>query len=120
MEAVDGYHRAMDALRPHEAFGVAMDLAREMNGYVETSAPWAHAKDPGRAMELDEVLSTLIHGLVVLTALFFPVVPTKMEDLARMLGLGGVPNIREATGILPENLRVEGLLPLFPRPERRG
>jgi methionyl-tRNA synthetase len=96
-----------------------MDLAREVNGYVETSAPWALAKDPDRAEELDTVLATLIHSLSVLSALFFPVMPMKMEVLARMLGLPAVPNIEDAMGILPEKLRVEVSVPLFPRPERK-
>lgn len=117
-DAVEGYHRAMEALRPHEAFGIAMDLAREVNGFVEASAPWTLAKDPAMAARLDEVLATLVRALAVLDALFFPVMPSKMEEMAKMIGLAGVPRIEEATGTLPERLRVEPSAPLFPRPER--
>lgn len=116
--AVSGYHRAMESLRPHEAFGIAMDLAREVNGYVETSAPWTLAKDPESAGELDRVLATLVRALAVLDALFFPVMPTRMEAMAAMIGLPGVPRIEEAMGTLPHQLRVEPSVPLFPRPER--
>jgi len=118
--AVAAFRSAMEELRPHEAFGIAMDLAREVNGFIEETAPWTLAKDESRARELDEVLATLIHALSLLSALFFPVMPTKMETLAKMLGLPTVPNIQEARGILPENLRVEASVPLFPRPERRN
>jgi methionyl-tRNA synthetase len=118
--AVEAFHTAMEALRPHEAFGIAMDLAREVNGFIEESAPWTLAKDPARARDLDEVLATLIHALALLSALFFPVMSTKMGTLAKMLGLPAVPNIDEARGILPENLRVEASVPLFPRPERQN
>jgi methionyl-tRNA synthetase len=117
-EAVQSYHRAMEALRPHEAFGIAMDLAREVNGFVESSAPWTLAKDPARAGDLDQVLATLVRALAVLDALFFPVMPSKMEALAKMLGLPGVPHIHEALGTLPARIRVEASVPLFPRPER--
>jgi len=111
------YHEAMVGMRTHEALGAAMDLARAANGFVETSEPWALAKDPDRAAELDRVLATLARTLIVLSALFFPVMPRKMEALAERLGLPGVPSLDGALATPPGGLQVEAAAPLFPRPE---
>ena len=108
----------MDALRVHEAMAAAMELARTANGYVDGREPWAQAKDAARADDLDETLASLARVLTVLTALFLPVTPRKMADLARQLGLESVPTLEQARAIPLGGLRVERGAPLFPRPDR--
>ena len=108
----------MDALRVHEAMAAAMELARTANGYVDSREPWAQAKDASLADELDETLASLARVLTVLTALFLPVTPRKMEDLARQLGLESVPTLERARAMTLAGLRVEKGAPLFPRPDR--
>jgi len=112
------YHEAMDGLRVHEALGAAMDLARSANGFVESSEPWALARDPERSGELDRVFATLVRTLIVLSSLFYPVIPAKMEELARTLGLSGVPSLEEAVALSPAGLGISKSPPLFPKPER--
>ena len=107
----------MDDLRIHDALASAMDLARTANGYVDSREPWAQAKDPDRSEELDETLTTLARVLTVLTALFLPVTPEKMTDLAQMLGLEGVPSLDEAVSKNLTGLTVTQAKPLFPKPE---
>jgi len=104
--------------RLHDALAAAMDLAREANGYVETREPWAQARDPARAGELDETLATLARVLTVLAALFQPVCPEKMEELARRLGLEGVPTLDEAGRVVLAGRPVAKGDPLFPRTDR--
>jgi methionyl-tRNA synthetase len=113
-----GYHEAMEELRVHDALGCAMELARSANGFVETSEPWALARDPAKAAELDRVFATLVRTLIVLAALFFPVTPRKMKELASSLGLDGVPSLDEAVRLSPAGLRVGKGPPLFPKPDR--
>jgi len=108
---------AMGAYRVHEALGAAMDLARVANGYVEERQPWAQAKDPGASTDLDETLATLARTLTVLCALFKPVCPAKMEELAERLGLDGVPTLAESTETRLGGRRVTKGQPLFPRVE---
>ena len=95
-----------------------MELARTANGYVDRRAPWAQAKDASRSEDLDETLATLARVLAVLTALFLPVTPQKMTDLARQLGLESVPTFEQARSQPLGGLRVEKGAPLFPRPDR--
>ncbi|MSR22057.1 MAG: methionine--tRNA ligase [Gemmatimonadetes bacterium] len=114
---LERFHAAMTALRVHEGLDSAMDLARTVNGYVETSEPWALAKTPSRGGELDAALATLTRALVVISALFFPVMPGKMTELAAGLGLNEVPPLQAAARIVPAGLRVRKVPPLFPKPE---
>ena len=101
--------------RLHDAMGTAMDLARRANGYVEEREPWAQAKDPARSGELDETLATLARALTVLGALFQPVCPRRMEELADRLGLPGVPTLAEARSVPLAGNKVRKGEPLFPR-----
>ncbi len=112
-----GVRAALADYRLHEALGSAMELARTANGYVEALEPWAQAKDPAQADALDETLATLARALVVLSALFHPVCPTKAEELARRLSLSSVPTLDAATQIGLAGLEVAKGDPLFPRIE---
>jgi methionyl-tRNA synthetase len=107
--------QAMEHYKVHEAFGAAMDLARIANGYVEDRQPWSQAKDPAAAAELDETLTTLARTLVALCALFQPVAPAKMAELAERLGLDHVPHLEEARSVAMSGRSVEKGDPLFPR-----
>jgi methionyl-tRNA synthetase len=111
---------SVEANRLHEALAAAMNLARVANGYVEEREPWAQAKDPARVSELDETLSTLARVLTALVALFEPVAPTGMAELARRLGLEGVPTLDEALDIDLRQRSVAAGTPLFPRSDRRS
>lgn len=111
---------AIDDFKVHEAMAAAMDLARAANGYVEERQPWTQAKEAaagGDAAELDETLATLARVLVALCALFQPVAPEKMADLAGRLGLASVPTLREAREVGVAGRSVEKGEPLFPRVE---
>ena len=108
---------AMAAFRLHDALAAAMDLARAANGYVEERQPWAQAKDPAQAEALDETLATLARSLAVLAALFQPVAPDKMSELAKRLGLGQVPTLRDARTTELAGKTVQRGDPLFPRVE---
>ncbi|MGD8319871.1 MAG: methionine--tRNA ligase [Gemmatimonadota bacterium] len=105
----------MERFRVHDAFAAAMELARTANGYVEERQPWAQAKNPDQAEALDETLTTLARTLVALCALFEPVAPSKMADLADRLGLGGVPTLVEARSLPMAGREVRKGDPLFPR-----
>ncbi len=112
---LDAVAAALGDYRLHAALAAAMDLAREANGYVEAREPWAQAKDPARAGDLDDTLATLARVLGVLAALFHPVCPERSAELARRLGLSGVQTLQEARTDAPGGRTVERGDPLFPR-----
>jgi methionyl-tRNA synthetase len=115
--ALKASREARDRYKIHDALGAAMDLGRAANGYVEDRQPWGQAKDDAQAEDLDETLATLARALVVLAALFQPVTPTAMEELASRLGLKGVPRLDEAAELKVAGLNVRKGDPLFPKVE---
>ncbi len=87
---------------------------RRLNRYVEERAPWALARDPERAEELDRVLRSLAEGLRVVTVLLAPWLPAAAQ---RLLGALGRPSLALEDARLgaatPD--RVGALEPLFPK-----
>jgi len=114
-EAVASCRASFEDYRLHEGLAAAMELARRANGFVEAREPWALARDPERAAELDETLASLVHALVILACLFEPVAPAKAAELAGRLGLDGVPLLDEAVAMDVAGLAVAQGPPLFPR-----
>jgi methionyl-tRNA synthetase len=106
---------AMASFKVHEALGAAMDLARTANGYVEDRQPWTQFKEA--PAELDRTLATLMRALTALCALFEPVAPAKMAELAARLGLEGVPTLEAAVSLGVAGRSVSKGTPLFPRVE---
>ena len=119
--ALEGYRRGLEGYRLHEGFAAAMELARAANGYIEEREPWALARSPDRAPDLDATLSTLARTLAVLSCLFEPVAPERSAELARRLGLERVPLLRELPRVAvagrDTGRRINVGEPLFPRVE---
>jgi methionyl-tRNA synthetase len=118
-DAIVGYRAAMDANLLHQGIGAAMALADAANSFIERQEPWALAKDPDRAAELDDTLAALARTLAALTSLLEPFMPERMRVLAAELGLDGIPLLADVAALdLPGKTvrRGEGL---FPRADRK-
>jgi len=114
-ESLARYRTAMDANLLHHGAAAAMELASHANSFIEERAPWAQAKDPARATELDDTLGSLARTLAALAALLEPYMPAKMADLAQRLGLVEVPLLSEVAELeLGGNTATRGEV-LFPR-----
>ena len=118
--ALAAYRRGLEGYRFHEGFAAAMDLARAANGFVEACEPWALARDPARADELDETLATLVRTLSVLAAMFEPAIPAQARELALRLGLEGVPLLGDLDRADLAGRTVTVGKPLFPRVDPEG
>ena len=113
--ALAAYRKGLEGYRLHEGFAAAMNLARGANGFVEVREPWALARDPEGADELDRTLATLVRTLAVLAAMFEPVAPAKAEELAKRLGLESVPLFTDLNALHFGGRSVTVGSPLFPR-----
>jgi methionyl-tRNA synthetase len=109
------YRAAMDASLLHQGIAAAMELARAANGFVETSAPWALAKDPQRAAELDDTLAALARTAAALATLFVPFMPDKAAALAANLGLAAPPPLDRLAALDVTGLTVSRGQVLFPK-----
>lgn len=116
-DARDDFANLMDRGLIHRALEECVKLAGDLNVYIEERQPWAQAKDPERAADLDVTLATLARGLTVLATLMSPVVPGKAAELASRLGLEEIPLMAECLPVEIAGNRVEKRDPLFPRPD---
>lgn len=111
---------AMLDLRFRDALEMVWELVTALNRAVEERKPWALYKEE-RTGDLDALLYELCEGLRLLAILLHPVMPERMGELWRRLGLqdrrideGWPASIQQR--IAPETQTVLGS-PLFPRIE---
>jgi methionyl-tRNA synthetase len=109
------YTDAMDRYLLHEGAAAAMALVAEANGFIETRAPWAMAKQGNRAA-LADTLGALADTVQVLTLMLSPFLPAKTAIVWH--ALGNRADVIPVTGELPSpaGQRVEKITPLFPKP----
>ena len=111
------------SLTIHRALGVVWELITGLNKFIDTEGPWALAKDPSKADHLKGVLYRLIHGLALIGAMIWPVMPKTGEEIWRRLGLDfnnmslDIPTIRRQ---LVPGRPVSAGEALFPRVEFGG
>lgn len=115
--ALSAFRDSFGHFKIHDALAAAMDLGRAANGFVEERQPWAQAKDPDGGDALDETLATLARALCVLAALFQPVAPATMDELASRLSLDEVPRLDESRSVSLAGRTVRRGDPLFPKVE---
>ena len=110
---------AMEAFAFQRALAAIWGFLGVVNRYVDATAPWALAKDPGKRGRLDTVLYTLAEALRCLSVLLAAFLPKTTEQIREILGLGGVP-IRlgdVAWGASKPGTTVQKAPALFPRIE---
>src|SRR5262249_8584718 len=87
-----------------------------VNRYVDTTQPWAMAKDAGKKDRLAAVLATLAEALKMLSIVLAPFLPAAAAKVPAALGLTGEPPLaRRGWGRLPAGAQVQKLWGLFPR-----
>jgi methionyl-tRNA synthetase len=109
------YRSAMDAQLLHQGIGTAIQLSSAANQYVDARAPWAQAKDPAQAAELDITLAALARCVAALATLLFPFMPGKMADLAGRLGFERVALLDDVASLDLTGHRVHRGTVLFPK-----
>jgi methionyl-tRNA synthetase len=126
--ALENYTRCCEQFEFNQGLQAALTLAVSANELIEKTKPWALAKDPDRAGELDEVLYTLAETLRRLAILISPVLPraahgifdqlnwkTELASQERRFSLAEVAEEHS----LPDGHRLNAPVPLFPRIEVR-
>jgi methionyl-tRNA synthetase len=108
----------MKSYQVQAAIEAAMEIVTRCNAYVEESAPWKLAKDPGQSDKLDEVLYTLSESLRIVSILMSPVIPREAQAISAQLNWQGDASLAAAAwGALQEGHQLGEPVPLFPRIE---
>jgi methionyl-tRNA synthetase len=121
----EAYHGSMDGSNGyllHTALSVVMTAVQFGNAYVQTSAPWSVAKDPGRRNELDAIMASLTRHLARQAVALFPFMPTKAAELWAQLGGPGRIEDQRFGGLRELDTagwKVRKGEPLFPRADKK-
>jgi methionyl-tRNA synthetase len=121
LSAVRTMEESVAAMRIDLGMGAVSAALREANRYLEKRQPWALAK--ARNTEaLGAVLYTAAETLRIVAGLLYPVMPAKMAELQRALGLPEaappLAALRQWGGV-PAGAKVGPMHSLFPRIEHQ-
>jgi methionyl-tRNA synthetase len=111
-----------DAYRRYDLQAAAMlpiDLARQINGHIEATAPFKLAKDPEKADRLSTVLHVETQAMVKALVALIPVLPEKAVEGLRQLNvdISGKTFDELMAASLPVGHQLGEGKPLFPRVE---
>ncbi len=108
--------RRLDAWDLSGALEEIWSIIRELNRYVEASAPWQLAKDESRSAELDAVLYHLVDGLSSVAIALAPYLPeTAPRILAALAQPADLAWNRISNGGASRAQGITAAEPLFPR-----
>ncbi len=122
LEAVPAMEAHIASMSLDRGLAKVMAAVRETNRYVDQTAPWTLAKQ-GDAARLATVIYTAAEALRIVSGLLYPVMPAKMGELRRALGIPEdhvAPRLDDLRrwGVLEPGRPVAPPPSLFPRIER--
>lgn len=86
LQSIDILSNAVNGMKLDKGIEAVMNVIRAANVYVEKTAPWTLAKN-GDKKRLGTVLAVLTEVLRIVSGLFMPLMPQKMTELRRTLGM---------------------------------
>ncbi len=85
-QAIDQLAASVGNMKLDKGIDCVMNVIRAGNRYMEQTAPWTLAKN-GETERLGTVLYTAAEVLRIVSGLFMPLMPEKMSELRRTLGM---------------------------------
>jgi methionyl-tRNA synthetase len=85
-ESVAVYRSAMNTHALHEGVAAAFRLVSAANNFIAETQPWALAKDPSKADQLNGVLADCAEAVRIAATLLAPVMPASATEILRRLG----------------------------------
>ncbi len=112
------YEHEMEAYAFQNALIEIFKVISRSNKYIDETAPWILAKDPGKKDRLATVLYNLLEGIRVCAVLLTPFMPETVEKIFSQIGANDKGRTYESAGsfgLLPSNVTVHRGETLFPR-----
>lgn len=116
------YEKYMDRMEINAALKEVWVLISRANKYIDETAPWALAKDPGKRSRLDTVMYNLAEVLRIAAILISPFIPVTAPKVWAQLGIADAfvnqrLDAAQRWGLLPAGTKVGKPEPIFPRIE---
>ena len=118
-EQVDASIRAMERFDLAGSIGAAMAIVRKVDGFINETAPFKLAKQPGTESQVGDILYRCAEAVRIAACLLEAVMPDRMNDLREAWNLGepsGDLRSECAWGALQSGTTIEKVA-LFPRVE---
>ena len=104
----------------HRALAAIWDFVGAANRFVDTTQPWALARQPERRAELGSVLYALAEAVRLLGILLAPFLPDAARRIREGMGQRGEPKLGDAEwGVLATATPIVKIAGLFPRIEEK-
>lgn len=119
--AAEGMLQSVTAMRLDQGLQGLAAVIRRANQYLEQQQPWTLVKDPANRERVATVLYTVAELLRVVSGMLYPVMPGKMIDLRKALGLGSEPPQFDRLhhwGGLAAGTEISEMIQLFPRAQK--
>jgi len=108
--------RAMNEFASQRALAAIWEFVGAVNRYVDTTQPWALAKQPESRAKLDTALNALAESLRLLGIVLSPFLPDAAGRIRESLEQRGEPRLADATwGLIAPGTTVTKVSGLFPR-----
>jgi len=117
LAATATFQQSFETMRLDLGLGAVADLVRQANKYFEKKQPWALAKQADK-QPLFTALYCAAETLRIVSGLLYPVMPGKMTELRKTLGLpAGAPDFGQLKqwGGLVAGTKMGEMQSLFPR-----
>ena len=85
-ESVSAYRAAMNVHALHDGAAAAFRLVSAANNYIAETQPWALAKDPAKADQLNGALADTAEAVRIAATLLAPIMPSSATEILRRLG----------------------------------
>lgn len=115
MAAKEAFETEMETHRVHKAVEAPIEIARALNKYIDSRAPWALAKSG--SPELRSVLRTMLYAIRSAAVLIRPVCPAAASAMEAQLRVSALTNWDEigAVATVPAGTSLGQAVPVFPR-----
>jgi methionyl-tRNA synthetase len=108
VESAEAHYEAVEL---REALMDGVEITREGNRYLNARAPWQLVKE--RPEEAGTVLYNAYWAVKAAAVVLYPVMPSSIEELWRMMGLGGPITWQEARRAPEPGAQLGDVRPLF-------
>lgn len=124
VETFDNVELYLKDLGFNKALIEIWELVSAINKYIDTTAPWALAKDKSKKERLESVLYTALDGIRAISLLVYPFIPETAQKIREQLNISDPlekENFSQLKKVktLKSNVQIGEIIPIFPRLEEK-
>jgi methionyl-tRNA synthetase len=118
--AIESFETFMETFEFHKALAAVWEFIGQMNKYIDVTAPWVLAQKKSNRKQLETVMYNLLEGLLIISGLIYPVMPSTAATMQKHLGMDPdaafyhLAGLKKWSGLAP-GTKLPKSIALFPR-----